>query len=86
MAFSPDGRRILTGSLDRTVRIWDARTGLPITGLLAHRGEVLAMAFSPDGKTILTGCQDRTAQLWDADIVRPIAEPLKHPAPSRRWR
>ena len=64
VAFSPDGKAVLTGSLDRTARLWDAATGRPIGPPLAHQGEVIAVAFSPDGKAVLTGSQDRTARLW----------------------
>src|SRR5262249_29796294 len=60
VAFSPDGRRILTGSADQTARLWDAVTGRPLGKPLAHDGPVLAVAFSPDGRTILT-CSQRSA-------------------------
>src|SRR5207245_986735 len=52
--FSPDGRRILTASDDGTARIWDGRTGEPLTPLLRQRGRVQAANFSPDGTQIVT--------------------------------
>ena len=55
VAFSPDGKTVLTGSCDKTARLWDAATGQPIGQPLAHQGAVGAVAFSPDGKTVLTG-------------------------------
>ena len=58
VAFSPDGKTVLTGSEDQTVRLWDAATGHPRRAL-PHPGTVDAVAFSPDGKTFLTGCDDR---------------------------
>ena len=64
MAFSPDGKTVLTGSLDETARLWDAGTGNPIGAALQHQGEVYRVAFSPDGKTVLTGSHDKTARLW----------------------
>jgi uncharacterized coiled-coil protein SlyX len=66
VAFSPDGRTVLTGSSDQTARLWDAATGKPIGEPLRHDGSVSAVAFSPDGRTVLTGSGFRTARLWDA--------------------
>ena len=64
-AFSPDGRRILTASDDRTARIWDAATGAPLAVLAGHGGPVYAAVFSPDGRRIVTASEDGTARLWD---------------------
>jgi WD40 repeat protein/tRNA A-37 threonylcarbamoyl transferase component Bud32 len=65
VAFSPDGRTILTSSSDHTARLWDAATRRQLFILRGHTAEVHAAVFSPDGKTILTGSADRTAKLWD---------------------
>jgi tetratricopeptide (TPR) repeat protein len=78
VAFSPDGKTVLTGSGDSTARLWDAATGRPLGPPLAHLGEVRAVAFSPDGKTVLTGGGDNTARLWDAATGRPLGPPLDH--------
>ena len=51
MAFSPDSKRIVSGSSDKTLRLWDAETGTAIgKPLKGHTGEVWSVAFSPDGK------------------------------------
>ena len=77
MAFSPDGKRIVSGSGDNTVRLWDADTGQPIgEPLTGHTGAVTSVAFSPDGKRIASGSGDNTVRLWDADTGQPIGEPL----------
>jgi hypothetical protein len=65
VAYSPDGKRILTGSGDRTAKVWDASTGEPILTLRSHAAAVTGVAFSPGGKRIVTGSQDGTAKVWD---------------------
>ena len=77
VAFSPDGHRIVSGSDDKTVRLWDADTGQPI-GAAADRPHraVSSVAFSPDGKRIVSGSDDKTVRLWDADTGQPVGQPL----------
>jgi WD40 repeat protein len=65
VAVSPDGRFVLTGSLDKTARLWDAATGAEVRRF-EHSSYVESVAFSRDGRLILTGGGDKTAHLWDA--------------------
>jgi eukaryotic-like serine/threonine-protein kinase len=78
VAFSPDGKTVLTGSSDSTARLWNAATGRPLGIPMTHQSAVQAVAFCPDGKTVLTGSLDKTARLWDATTGRPLGIPMIH--------
>jgi WD40 repeat protein len=63
-SFSLDGTRIVTGSHDKTVRLWDAGTGEPVVEpLRGHTDSVNSVSFSPDGTRIVTGSWDKTGWL-----------------------
>ena len=76
VAFSPDGKRIASGSGDETIKLWDATTGDLQKTLAGHSGSVWAVVFSPDGKWIASGSNDKTIKLWDAttgDLQKTLA-------------
>ncbi len=62
----PTGARIVSGSDDHTVRVWDAASGAELLVLRGHEGSVYAAGFSPDGARIVSGSYDNTVRVWDA--------------------
>ena len=65
LAFSPDGNRLISGSADKTARIWDVWTQNTIHVLKGHTDFIFAVAFSPDGSMAITGSDDDTLKLWN---------------------
>jgi len=66
VAYSPDGTRIVVGSLDTSVKVWDTKTGALTSTLEGHTRGVQSVAFSPDGTRIVSGSIDKTVRVWDA--------------------
>lgn len=66
VAFSPDGKQVLTGGTDDTAILWDAATATVLRRFEGHKGYFKTVSFSRDGKSILTGSNDDTAILWNA--------------------
>jgi TPR repeat protein len=72
-AYSPDGAHIVTSSLDKTARIWDARSGAQLAVLSGHDGSVMSSAYSPDGARIVTASADKAARIWDSGTGAQLA-------------
>src|SRR5262249_20062296 len=65
VAFSPDGLSMLSGSVDSTLRLWDAATGRLLRTFEGHSSIVTSVGCSPDGRSALSGTADQTGKLWD---------------------
>jgi WD40 repeat protein len=76
--FSADGKYVVSGSVDHTIRIWDAQSGNLVLGPLEmHTDDVICVAFSPSGRRIASGSYDHTVWVWDAMTGHAVAGPLE---------
>ncbi len=73
LGFSPDGKRLVTASFDRTLKLWDTTTWQDVFTLRGHTSGVVSLAFSPDGTRIVSGGIDFTARVWNATPLAPEA-------------
>lgn len=66
-AFSPDGKKILSGGGDNNLHLWDVATGKLLRSFKGHTGAVTRVIWSKDGKSALSGGQDQKVRLWDVE-------------------
>jgi WD40 repeat protein/CHAT domain-containing protein/tetratricopeptide (TPR) repeat protein len=79
LAFSRDGKRLITAAFDRTAKVWDVADGKELFTLAGHTEPVMAAAFSSDGKSAVTGGYDKTVRLWElGDGPRVGAQLIRH--------
>jgi WD40 repeat protein/serine/threonine protein kinase len=78
VAFSPDGTRLASASIDRSIKLWDVATGDEVLSLRGHTGGVLGVAFSPDGNLLASAGRDGTVRIWDASPW-PHSSPMRGP-------
>ncbi|HEY5434885.1 MAG TPA: serine/threonine-protein kinase [Candidatus Limnocylindrales bacterium] len=80
VAVSPDGRWVVSGSYDRTLRIWDPESGTCVRTLEGHTNWVKAVAVAPDGRWVVSGSWDKTVRIWDpgsGTCVRTLEGPTR---------
>lgn len=80
VTYSPDGTLIASGSDDKSIKIWDAKTGLEIASLLGHSEWVERVLFSPDSARIASASHDGTIKVWDVANQSEIATLKAHSA------
>ena len=72
VAISPDGKTVLSGSEDKTIKWWDMETGKEIKTFRGHDDYIKSVVFSPDGQTMVSGSDDKTIKSWDLESGREI--------------
>jgi WD40 repeat protein len=80
LAVSSDGSRIVSGSQDRTMRVWDGYTFEEL-GTCVHEAEVNSVAFSPDGSLIASGSDDCTVWIWNSRSLQKVTRLTGHTSP-----
>jgi WD40 repeat protein len=78
VSVSADGKRLLTGSIDKTLRLWDADTGKELRAFEGHTHFVLGAALSPDGTRVLSASRDNSVRLWDAQTGKELHKMTGH--------
>src|SRR5262249_55902145 len=81
VAFSPDGRRLASGSQEGLVTVWDASTGKEGLTLRGHAGAVPTVAFNPDSKRLASASHDHVVKIWDASTGQEVLSLRGHDEP-----
>jgi WD40 repeat protein len=81
LAFSPDGRKIVSGSEDCTVQFWDFETGTLLAAFRGHLGSVLSVSFSPVEDFLVSGSEDRTIRIWNTRTGKVVSVLQGHSEP-----
>src|SRR5438552_11082267 len=67
IAFTPDGKQLVSGDRDGTIKVWDIDKGKELATFSGHDRAVWAIAISTDGKVLASGSEDKTVKLWDLE-------------------
>src|SRR5260221_420340 len=72
VALTPDGRFVVSGSGDGTLRAWDLESNRSVRSFARHRGPIRAVAITPDGRRVVSASDDHTLRVWDLDSGRSL--------------
>ena len=72
VAIAPDGKRAISASYDKTLKIWDTDTGIELRTLTGHTGPVRGVAIAPDGNRAISASDDNTLKIWDIETGREL--------------
>jgi WD40 repeat protein len=72
VAITPDGRRAISASDDKTLRVWDLESGQDIRTLEGHTGSVNGVAITPDGRRAVSASLDWTLRVWDIEAGKEL--------------
>jgi len=67
LALSGDGKRLFSGSEDKTIKVWDLESGKETHTLIGHKDGVTSVSLSGDGKRLFSGSMDQTIKVWDLE-------------------
>lgn len=81
IAFSPDGSRLVAGSWDGLIRLWDVETRVDLRTFVGHGTSVTSVAFSADGTRVASASVDGTVRLWDVETGSELAAFHEHTGP-----
>lgn len=84
LAYSPDGRFVVSGGLDGSLHLWDVTSGRELRVLMGHVGSVTDVAWSPDGRSLASGGEDHTVRIWDAVRGLQLRQLSGHPETLQR--
>src|SRR4051794_38253762 len=70
VAVSSDGNTIISGSWDKTIKVWDLKSGQLLQTLTGHSSSVTSVTVSSDGNTIISGSEDKTIKLWNTQTFQ----------------
>jgi WD40 repeat protein len=73
VALSGDGRRAVSASWDKTLKVWDLESGHELRTLAGHTGWVMGVAVSADGRRAVSASEDRTLKVWDLETGALVA-------------
>jgi WD40 repeat protein len=78
LAWTADGKTLISGSSDESIRTWNTTTWQQIAALTGHTYYVIGIAISPNGRILASASYDDTARLWNLENGQPIGSPLQH--------